>query len=243
MYPNRYHHHEQFFQDAGGAETAFPQYSFIEPYYFGAKQNDQHPPTDVRHGEALIAKVYNAIRVNDPLWNSTLFVVLYDEHGGFYDHVPPPKTVAPDAHTKDFAFDTLGVRVPAILISPWLDPNILKTQFDHTSLLRYVTDKWGLGPLGDRIAQAATFADALNRRTSPRTNCPKSIEAPAGLDNPTDIPLNGHQAALAGFSHHLEVNETKPNDAIIAGHSKAMAGSYQGQSAAVAERANQFLTK
>src|SRR5205809_2504371 len=87
MHPKGYHHHDRFFEDAAGPEAGFPQYSFIEPYYFGAKQSDQHPPTDVRHGEALIASVYNAIRSNDQLWNSTLFVLLYDEHGGFYDHV------------------------------------------------------------------------------------------------------------------------------------------------------------
>ena len=65
--------------------------------------------------------------------------------GGFYDHVEPPSTVAPDDHLENFAFDTLGVRVPALLISPWLDPGVLKTEFDHTSLLKYAADKWGLG--------------------------------------------------------------------------------------------------
>jgi len=242
-HPKSYHHHDQFFKDAAGPEEEFPQYSFIEPYYFGAKQSDQHPPTDVRHGEALIASVYNAIRANDQLWNSTLFVLLYDEHGGFYDHFPPPPTVPPDSYTEKFKFDTLGVRVPAILISPWVEAGVLTTVFDHTSLLKYVTDKWSLGALGNRTAQAATFADALTRRNSLREDCPESIGIRSASDNPTDIQLNGHQAALAGFSHHLEVNETKPDDATIATHSKAMAGTYQEQSAAVAERAEAFLAK
>src|SRR5215469_2616026 len=238
-----YRHLERFVEDAAGAEAEFPQYSFIEPYYFGAKQNDQHPPTDVRHGEALIAQVYNALRGNDELWKSTLFVLLYDEHGGFYDHVPPPSTVSPDQHTNVFGFDVLGVRVPALLISPWVDPGVLKTQFDHTSLLKYATDKWGLGPLGNRTAQASTFADARMKRSSARGDCPRAIEVPVASDNPPDSPLNGHQTALAGFSHYLEVNATKPGDATIATHSKATAGTYQEQSAAVAERADQFLAK
>jgi len=243
MHPKGYHHHDRFFEDAAGPEAGFPQYSFIEPYYFGAKQSDQHPPTDVRHGEALIASVFNAIRSNDQLWNSTLFVLLYDEHGGFYDHVTTPATVPPDAHTEKFTFDTLGVRVPAILISPWVEASVLKTVFDHSSLLKYVTDKWSLGALGNRTAQAATFADALTRFSSARKDCPESIEVPGAPENPIDVPLNGHQSALGGFSHHLEVHMTKPDDATIAAHSKAMAGSYQDQSTTVAERAANFLAK
>ena len=243
LHPGSYRHLEKFFQDAAGPEAEFPQYSFIEPYYFGAKQNDQHPPTDVRHGEALIAHVYNALCGNEDLWRSTLFVLLYDEHGGFYDHVEPPETVAPDENTKTFAFNILGVRVPALLISPWVDPGVLKTQFDHTSLLKYVTDKWNLGLLGERTAQARSFVDALVKRNSPRPDCPKSIAVPVPTDNSTDIPLNGNQTALAGFSHHLEVNVTKGDDATLAAQSRAMAGTYTEQSAAVAERADHFLTR
>lgn len=82
-HPTNYQLMGDFFQDAAGPAENFPPYSFIEPYYFGAKQADQHPPTDVRHGEAFLAQVYNAIRANEDLWRSTLLVVLYDEHGGF----------------------------------------------------------------------------------------------------------------------------------------------------------------
>lgn len=109
-------------------------------------------PTDVRHGESLLAQIYNALRANDDLWRSTLLAVVYDEHGGFYDHVSPRRQFPPDSNTRNFGFDRLGVRVPALLISPWLDPGVLDTQFDHTSLLQYATHKWGLGPLGDRVA-------------------------------------------------------------------------------------------
>lgn len=241
QYPHCYQHHEQFFADAEGPEAEFPSYAFIEPYYFGARQNDQHPPTDVRHGEVLIAQLYNALRKNEDLWKTTLFVLLYDEHGGFYDHVPPPSAVPPDGHTKQFDFKTLGVRVPALLISPRVKAGVLKTQFDHTSLLKYLTEKWALNSLGDRTASASTFADAI--MGSIRDDCPESIEVPAPEANPVDVPLNGHQTALAGFSHHLEVNVTKASDATIAAHSKAMAGTYEAQSTAVAERADDFLKK
>jgi len=147
-------------------EGTLPQYTFIEPHYFGAEQNDQHPPSDVLRGEALIARVYNKLRANPALWRNTLFVILYDEHGGFYDHVEPPLATPPDSHTQDFAFDRYGPRVPALLISPWIDRGqVLNNTFDHTSLLRYLSDKWDLGPLGNRTAAANSFASCLQTRT------------------------------------------------------------------------------
>jgi phospholipase C len=83
-------------------------------------QNDQHPLSDVMRGDALIRDVYNAIRSNAALWRTSLLIIVYDEHGGFYDHVEPPPTVPPDKRTdaSHFKFDRLGVRVPAILVSP-----------------------------------------------------------------------------------------------------------------------------
>jgi len=240
-HPTNYHLMGDFYKDAAGSAKDFPQYSFIEPYYFGAKQADQHPPTDVRHGEAFLAQVYNAIRANEDLWRSTLLMVLYDEHGGFYDHVVPPKTVPPDEHTQSFGFDMLGVRVPAILISPWVDPGVLATQFDHTSLLQYATRKWGLGPLGTRTAQANSFGDALLRRATPRTGCPAGLAIPDAVANSMDVALNGHQAALSGFTHSLEVNQTQADDSTVARHSRQMAGSYAEQGQAVTERVLHFL--
>ncbi len=238
-----YHHLETFFSDASGSAPAFPEYAFIEPYYFGAKQCDQHPPTDVRHGEVLLARIYNSLRANEELWRSTLLVVVYDEHGGFYDHVAPPSTVPPDRHTKTFGFDRLGVRVPALLISPWVDPGVFSTELDHTSLLKYVTDKWGLGPLGNRTAQAKSFSETLSLRTTPPADCPAVLSIPTADPNPINVQLNSHQAALAGFSHHLEVNQANADDATIAQHSRQMAGSYYDQSQAVANRIQNFIKK
>src|SRR5438445_2035565 len=140
-----YHHIEEFFKDCVN-EPAFPQFAFIEPKYFGADQNDDHPPHNIFKGEKLIADVYNAIRSSSELWASSLIVVTFDEHGGFYDHVEPPQAIPPDAlpariDPKDpslvFRFDRLGVRVPAVLVSPWADKRVEATCFDHTSLLRY----------------------------------------------------------------------------------------------------------
>jgi phospholipase C len=150
----RYRKFQHFAGDVAEGEKSFPQYCFIEPTYTPPGASDDHPPYDIMEGEKLIAEVYNAIRAKEELWNSTLLVVLYDEHGGFYDHVVPPKTIPPDNRQDEstFGFDRLGVRVPAILVSPYVAAGVLQTFFDHTSLLRYLTDKWRLGPLGARTA-------------------------------------------------------------------------------------------
>jgi phospholipase C len=137
----------------------------------GISENDDPPPHDVMRAEKLIADVYNALRGNEELWRSTLLVVFYDEHGGFYDHVSPPASSPPDEHHEEYAFDGLGVRVPALLISPLIDSRVEHTLFDHTSLLRYLTDKWQLRPLPSRrIAEANSIEVALTR-TSPREAC------------------------------------------------------------------------
>ena len=91
----RYFPFEQFSKDAAGPETAFLAFCFIEPNFNGIAENDDHPPHDVMKAQKLMADVYNAIRSNAELWNSTLLVVLYDEDGGFFDQVDPPNAVSP----------------------------------------------------------------------------------------------------------------------------------------------------
>jgi phospholipase C len=127
-----------------------PEYSFIEPNYNDHDTdsgeevaNDQHPDHDVLAGESFIAEVYMRIRENPKLWPNTALLVVYDEHGGIYDHVVPPactpdKFTAPANSTgtgMEFKFDRLGVRVPAILISPWIPKNtVVDRVFDHASI-------------------------------------------------------------------------------------------------------------
>src|SRR5262249_18519460 len=154
----RYEFMDVFFSDAGGQEERFPAFSFIEPSYYWPGQNDDHPPHTTLRAQALLGGVYNALRHNDRLWDSTLLVVLYDGQGGFSAPVPPPAAVPPDGHVlPDFGFDRLGVRVPALLVSSWVGRTIFQTELDHTSLLKYLTEKWGLGPLTERVARAQSF--------------------------------------------------------------------------------------
>ena len=197
---------DKFFTDARD-EKSFPSFAFIEPKYFGADQNDDHPPHNIFKAEKLIADVYNAIRSNPDLWESTLLVVIYDEHGGFYDHLVPPAAVAPDDHHEEWTFDRLGVRVPAILVSPWVRAGVEKTVFDHTSLLKYLTDKWKLGPLGRRTENANSIAVALNQ-TKPRGGTVPFIRVPYTQLIPERPNLeqedsSAHHEALHAFAAYL----------------------------------------
>ncbi len=170
----------QFYQDvAQHPDNKFPAYCFIEPSYYEPGANDDHPTHDVAAGDRLIANVYNALRANEELWSKSLLIVLYDEHGGFYDHVVPPATIAPDHHQEEYAFNQLGLRVPAILVSPYTAKAVVSTTFDHTSLLKYLTDKWSLGPLGARTAQANSFASVIQSKAR-STDCPKNTPATRG---------------------------------------------------------------
>ena len=206
----RYSDMSAFWQDVNGSAAEFPQYVFIEPSYFGPEQNDQHPPCDVARGDALVADVYNAVRANEALWDSTLLIVLWDEHGGFYDHCEPPRAVPPDNHAEEYSFDRYGVRVPAMLISKWVQQGTFRAQqgeLDHTSILRYLSDKFGLGALGARVASAATFASAITN--VPNQNVPDRVGT-AGARTMAMAPgedqksLSRNQAGLLDFSWYLE---------------------------------------
>jgi phospholipase C len=103
---------------AAAASGTLPSYVFLEPSW-GASGNSQHPNYNVALGEQLIHDVYYALR-NGPAWNQTLLIVTYDEHGGCYDHVPPPSgAVSPDTSVGEYGFDftRFGPRVPAVLVS------------------------------------------------------------------------------------------------------------------------------
>jgi len=153
---------------------------------------------------ALIAKVYNAIRRNDALWKTTLLVILYDEHGGFADHVPPPQTVPPDAEDSEYTFDRLGVRVPVVLISPWIGRQVVDARCDHTSLLRSLTEKWGLGPMGARTAAATDVLAALKRAPALRTDTPKKVGLDLLGELPSSHPPTDHQNAVVALAEYID---------------------------------------
>jgi phospholipase C len=203
LQPGRFEHIKDFLADAqkpGG----LPAYSFIEPNYIDSvvhgPENDMHPEShafqlfgrsNVEQGEKLVYDIYNAIR-NSPDWEKILFLIVFDEHGGCYDHVcPPTSAISPDGVVippdnpggSGFKFDRLGVRVPAIVISAYTPPGtILNTMFDHTSALSTVVNALGLptGKLGERQKAAKDVSDALSLPTA-RSDRPPIFQ-PAAAD-------------------------------------------------------------
>jgi phospholipase C len=194
--PKLFGTYDQFLEDC--KLGTLPQYSFVEPNYTDHEEDggeriasDQHPDHDVQQGEVFIATIYNAVRQNPDLWKSTALLIVYDEHGGIYDHVPPPACpkdgfTAPPEQTGvpglTFEFNRLGVRVPAILVSPWIpkatvvpgpgEPN--GRAFEHASIPGTVT-KFFLGDYPKRTPreqQAPTFLDLLSDTMRPDSDCP-----------------------------------------------------------------------
>jgi phospholipase C len=180
LFPTRFHGFGQFKKDAHNG--TLPSYSFVEPS-FTIEPDDQHPPHNVADGERFLADVWTAVSTGAH-WEQTLLVITYDEHGGCYDHVPPPWGAAsPDAESDGIAgspFNRFGVRVPAVVISPFIEPGTvfrspIDTPFDHTSVLATLRD-WLAIPSGAmlpslRVAAAPTL-EFLLTRTEARATLP-----------------------------------------------------------------------
>lgn len=152
-------------------DGAFPyQYVFIEPSYYALdsfrKSSSQHPLADVRDGERLVKKVYEAVR-GSPHWEDALLVITWDEHGGFYDHVPPPRATPPGPGTTNasyskhgFTFEQYGVRVPAIVISPNIRRNTIDHRpYSHASIPATLEKLFGLSSLTGRDRDARDLLD------------------------------------------------------------------------------------
>jgi phospholipase C len=176
---------------------------------------------------------------------------VFDEHGGFYDHVSPPTAKAPDTNTDEYHFDRLGVRVPAILISPFVKTGVIHTQLEHASLLKYLTSKWDLGPLGGRVFAADSFVNNILSTEEPdRLPVIPEITAPDGLEAPSygkignrpQPSLNGHQSALVGLTQLLEAMTDVGGDALL-GRAKRLITGYDGVVDVAIERVEHFFAK
>ncbi len=177
-------HFDEFFKDCKNG--SLPYYSVIEPSYYLGPKNDQHPPKSIGPGEELIASVYNALRSGpQPQWLSTMLIIIYDEHGGTYDHVPPPAAVPPDAvNTNPFNFDRYGVRVPAVIVSPYIQPRtVLRPPagapypFDHTSVIATLRKRFALGNPLTRRDEVAPDLEGLLNLEQPTNLGPENLTA------------------------------------------------------------------
>jgi phospholipase C len=195
----------QFFSDC--AAGSLPAVSFVDPEFgattdigsalsgipgvstagnAGATQGgDEENPQNITLGEDFVARVVDAV-LHSPAWPRTLLVWTYDEHGGYYDHVPPPAAIPPDnikpklgPNDAPGGYDIYGPRVPAVVVSPYAKPNaVTDVVHDHTSILATIEAKWNLEALTYRDANAATLMDFLDPRHAAFAN-PPTLAAPS----------------------------------------------------------------
>jgi len=163
--------YDQFLADA--AAGTLPSVSFVEPRFLGAAEGlstDDHPHADIRAGDAFLAEAFHAV-ANGPDWGSTVFIITYDEWGGFFDHVAPPRAAAPNNVDPDIVNGKalLGLRIPVVVASPFTrgnpaNPSVNSTVFDNTSILKLIEWRWNLKPLTARDASndVGNLAFALN---------------------------------------------------------------------------------
>jgi phospholipase C len=167
------------------ASDVFPQIILIEPSYADAPHlgsnhpNDDHPPLAVGFGEQFLRQIYEALTCNPDRWAKTVLLVMYDEHGGFFDHVPPLSVpyAPPDAAYPPFT--TTGVRVPALVVSPLVaERHVYSGALDHTSVLQCLAERFSPHEEGysidvnqRRALGIASVSEVLNL-SNPRTVIP-----------------------------------------------------------------------
>jgi phospholipase C len=218
---------DDFLESAKGGHL--PNYSFIEPRHFGSACSSQHPLSKVLLGERLLADVYKAITTKKNIWESTLLVITYDEHGGFFDRVHPEPAVPPTPGKKDpkhgFAFDLFGPRVPAVIVSAWTDSLTVDDHpRDHTTIMATLREAFDFDETLTKRDAAATGLAHLLTRDKPRKPVPlPAVPATRGAElGPAEwaegvapdgtIMLNDLQQQLINLAQQIERETPAPKD-------------------------------
>jgi phospholipase C len=219
----------QFYDDL--KYGTLPKFSFIEPKWVASNgSTSYHPGNDLIPGERTLNDIFTAIQ-ESPLWDKTLFVLTFDEHGGIADHVKPPYAVNPYKNDSigGFDFDIMGVRIPTILVSPWISKNTVfrsetETAYDSTSILATLLEwsgipknRWGLG---ERTNQAPTFEAVLQekkaRTDKVKLKLPWDSKFPKDKSSSDNLPIHGlHEMVVPRMISDLTPNLNKKDRAKI----------------------------
>ena len=182
---SRFRKMPQFFRDA--AAGRLPAVTVLDPDYDTTSEEN---PQDMQVGEEFVAKVTKAL-MHGPAWKHTAFFLTYDEHGGYYDHVPPPRAIRPDGIAPvpvpgypaltPGGFDRYGFRVPTVVVSPWARADYVSNVVqDHTSITAFIEHKWNLPAMTFRDANAHPMTDYFDF-TTPAFATPPRLAAAPGL--------------------------------------------------------------
>jgi phospholipase C len=170
---------DRFFLDARRGKL--PSVSFVDPDF---DIRSEENPQDVQFGERFVAQVVRAV-MESPNWKKTALFLTYDEHGGYFDHVPPPRAIKPD-NTPPLlqpgevpgAFDRYGFRVPLVVVSPFARKGYVSSVVqDHTSILKFIERKWNIGALTFRDANAHDMTDYFDFKRKPAFLHPPHLAA------------------------------------------------------------------
>jgi phospholipase C len=217
--PNGIVKSSQFLTDAAAGKL--PAFCIVDPNF--SIQSEENPQ-DVRRGERFAADIINAA-MHGPNWDKTLLIWTYDEHGGYYDHVPPPRAIRPDNIPPDIdvppdipgAYDRYGFRVPTVFVSPYARRNYVShVVHDHTSILKLVETKWNLPALTYRDANADNLFDSFDFSGKPAFLDPPTLPAPA-LTTPA-LPVTDAAASAAAAADHCTPGlpgEIPPPSAVV----------------------------
>jgi phospholipase C len=207
--------------------NALPDYAFIEPPYVdqddGTLAADQHPDNFVLAGDQFIRSVYEAVRSRDEVWRSTLLLIVWDEHGGIFDHVSPPTLPYGDSFRSPvagFDFDRLGVRVGAIVVSPYVTPGVSHALFEHASIPATVTQQF-IGPPDSyspyRREQRASTLQQLLIDMAPRMERPDFGRPPRRSESGDDRVILA-SLSEADTPDRLKLGPTRPASSLQIEH-------------------------
>jgi phospholipase C len=169
--------------ESDAAAGNLPQVSFVDASYSDKSyiETDEHPPADIQLGQHFVWQQLKTL-TSSPLWPKSALFITYDEHGGLYDHVPPPKACAPDdiaplQNPELGGFDRLGFRVPLIVVSPWVKRHYVSHKVhSHTSVLRFIEAKFDLAAITKRDANSDALLDLFDFGSPPNTDVPSFDE-------------------------------------------------------------------
>ncbi|HYI61052.1 MAG TPA: alkaline phosphatase family protein, partial [Acidimicrobiales bacterium] len=189
---------DEFFADAAGGRL--PSYSYVDPGFLGDTQNDDHPHADIRRGQNFVGRVVDAV-VRSPQWSSTLLIITYDEWGGFFDTVAPPRfpdlVSNPGGDVTNPDHGQAGFRVPTFLVSPFTRrKRLTRTVFEHSAIPKLVEWRFGLSPLTPRDAASNNIAGVLDFR-HPRAKPPTIVVPPDPGPQPCGPELTATTAGVA----------------------------------------------
>jgi phospholipase C len=205
----------QFIKDA--AAGTLPSFCIVDPDFSHQSEED---PQDIRQGERFAAAIINAA-MHGKAWAKTLLIWTYDEHGGYYDHVPPPAAIKPDSIAPEInvppdlpgGYDRYGFRVPAIIVSPYAKKNYVShVVHDHTSVLKLVETKWNLPAMTFRDANADNLLDSLDFKSKPAFLKPPKLPAPA---LPAGITIDAAAPTKDNCTEGMPGGTIPPADAIV----------------------------